>query len=213
MVTINLEPNSNPPPPYYYYHPFCFHGVYYSYDGHTTFVQPPLPLPLPYPLPPLPYPHYPLRLPPPQPINHVVSDETSTNHIPQPKKRRKYNKPTTFTVYCKAKTDYSLAVYGGKVVLALANPSDLLQHWIKDDNVGINVKDEEGCPYFALINKATGQAIKHSIGVNYPVQLKKYNPDKLEKSVLWTMSKKLDDGYRAILFYVTGMEEITKGGP
>ncbi|GKA52353.1 ricin B lectin domain-containing protein, partial [Tanacetum coccineum] len=69
-------------------------------------------------------------------------------------------------------------------------------HWIKDDNVNINVKDEEGCPYFALINKATGQAIKHSIGVTYPVQLKKYNPDKLDKSVVWTMGKNLDDGYR-----------------
>ncbi|GJZ82077.1 ricin B lectin domain-containing protein [Tanacetum coccineum] len=87
----------------------------------------------------------------------------------------------------------------GKVVLApAANPYDPLQHWIKDDNVGLNVKDEEGFPSFALINKATGQAIKHSIGVNYPVRLKKYNPDKLDKSVLWTMSKKLDDGYRAV---------------
>ncbi|GKB93038.1 ricin B-like lectin R40G3 [Tanacetum coccineum] len=219
MVAINLEPETpNPPasPPYYYYHPFWFHGLYYSYDGHTTnYIQPPLPFPfplpyplplpplpypLPLPLPPLPYPHYPLPLPlpPPQPINHVVSDETSTNHSPQPKKRRKYNKPKTFRVYCKAKTDYSLAVYEGKVVLAPANPYDPLQHWIKDDNVGLNVKDEEGFPSFALINKATGQAIKHSIGVNYPVRLKKYNPDKLDKSVLWTMSKKLDDGYRAV---------------
>lgn len=30
------------------------------------------------------------------------------------------------------------------------------------------------------------------------VQLKKYNRDKLEKSVLWTTSKRLDDSYRAV---------------
>ncbi|PWA57122.1 Ricin B lectin domain-containing protein [Artemisia annua] len=123
----------------------------------------------------------------------------TTNHCPQPKKRRKYNKPrTTFRVYTKAKSDYSLVVYNGKVILAPANPSDLLQHWIKEENVGISVKDEEGHPSFALVNKATGQAIKHSIGVTYPVQLKKYNPDKLDKSVLWTMGNNLDDGYRTV---------------
>ncbi|GJT05946.1 ricin B lectin domain-containing protein [Tanacetum coccineum] len=30
------------------------------------------------------------------------------------------------------------------------------------------------------------------------VQLKKYNPDKLDKSVVWTMGKNLDDGYRTV---------------
>lgn len=45
----------------------------------------------------------------------------------------------------------------------------LKQHWIKDEKFGKKAKDEEGFSSFALINKATGQAIKHSIGVTYPV--------------------------------------------
>ncbi|GKF68175.1 ricin B-like lectin R40G3, partial [Tanacetum coccineum] len=35
-------------------------------------------------------------------------------------------------------------------------------HWIKDETFSTRVKDEEGFPSFALVNKATGQAIKHS---------------------------------------------------
>lgn len=44
-----------------------------------------------------------------------------------------------------------------------------LQHWIKDEKYSTRVKDEEGLPSFALINKATGQAMKHSIGATHPV--------------------------------------------
>jgi len=32
------------------------------------------------------------------------------------------------------------------------------------------VKDSDGCPAFALVNKATGQAMKHSIGEAHPVR-------------------------------------------
>lgn len=32
-----------------------------------------------------------------------------------------------------------------------------------------DIKDEEGYPAFALVNKATGQAIKHSLGQSHPV--------------------------------------------
>ena len=60
------------------------------------------------------------------------------------------------------------------------------------------MKDEEGFPSFALVNKATGQAIKHSIGATQPVQLTPYNPDVLDESVLWTESKDLGDGYRTV---------------
>lgn len=31
------------------------------------------------------------------------------------------------------------------------------------------VKDEEGFPAFALVNKVTGEAIKHSVGATQPV--------------------------------------------
>lgn len=33
------------------------------------------------------------------------------------------------------------------------------------------IKDEEGYPAFALVNQATGQAIKHSLGESHPVSL------------------------------------------
>lgn len=43
------------------------------------------------------------------------------------------------------------------------------QHWIKDEKYSTRVKDKEGFPSFALINKATGQAIKHAVGATQPV--------------------------------------------
>ena len=45
------------------------------------------------------------------------------------------------------------------------------QHWIKDMKYSTKVKDEEGFPSFSLINKATGEAVKHSIGATHPVSL------------------------------------------
>ena len=32
------------------------------------------------------------------------------------------------------------------------------------------IKDEEGYPAFALVNKVTGEAIKHSLGQSHPVR-------------------------------------------
>nr|KAJ0221486.1 hypothetical protein LSAT_V11C200071210 [Lactuca sativa] len=106
------------------------------------------------------------------------------------------NKPT-FRVYTKAKTDYSLTIRNGKVILAPTNSSDLHQHWIKDEKFGRSIKDEKGNPAFALVNKATGEAMKFSIGVTYPVQLKKYNPNEVDMSVLWSEGNDLGDGYRS----------------
>ncbi|KAL0438575.1 UNVERIFIED_CONTAM: Ricin B-like lectin EULS3 [Sesamum latifolium] len=80
------------------------------------------------------------------------------------------NKPSV-KMYCKAETNYSLSIRDGKVVLARSDPSDPFQHWIKDEKFSTRVKDEEGFPSFALINKATGQAMKHSIGATHPVSL------------------------------------------
>lgn len=39
----------------------------------------------------------------------------------------------------------------------------LLQHWYKDEKYSTKVKDEDGYPSFALVNKATGKAMKHPI--------------------------------------------------
>ncbi|XP_071726452.1 ricin B-like lectin R40G3 [Rutidosis leptorrhynchoides] len=103
----------------------------------------------------------------------------------------------TVRFFSKVKSDYSVTIRDGHVVLAPTNPSDHHQHWIKEKKFSRRVKDEEGFPSFALVNKATGQAIKHAIGSDHPVQLVEYNQDKLDESVLWTESKDLGDGYHA----------------
>ncbi|KAL7615327.1 hypothetical protein Lser_V15G06533 [Lactuca serriola] len=147
--------------------------------------------------------------PPPQPIHHVYHE--NTHHIPHMppvinhhhtdhhKIPEKYtdNKPTV-RVYTKARPDFSLTIREGKVILAPSNPSDPHQHWVKDLKYSTRVKDEQGYPAFALINKATDQAMKHSIGATHPVQLIEYNPNRLDESVLWTESKDLGDGYRTV---------------
>jgi hypothetical protein len=45
----------------------------------------------------------------------------------------------------------------------------LTQLWYKDVKYGNGLKDEAGNPAFALVNKATGDALKHSFGHCLPV--------------------------------------------
>ncbi|EFH38564.1 predicted protein [Arabidopsis lyrata subsp. lyrata] len=104
----------------------------------------------------------------------------------------------TVKVYSKAEPNYYLTIRDGKVILAPADPSDEAQHWYKDEKYSTKVKDADGHPCFALVNKATGEAMKHSVGATHPVHLTRYDPDKLDESVLWTESKDLGDGYRTI---------------
>ncbi|EOA27482.1 hypothetical protein CARUB_v10023619mg [Capsella rubella] len=104
----------------------------------------------------------------------------------------------TVKVYSKAEPNYYLTIRDGKVILAPADPSDDAQHWYKDEKYSTRVKDADGHPCFALVNKATGEAMKHSVGATHPVHLIRYDPDRLDESVLWTESKDLGDGYRAI---------------
>lgn len=47
----------------------------------------------------------------------------------------------------------------------------MMQHWIKDMKYSTRVKDEEGYPAIVLVNKATGEALKHSLGQSHPVNL------------------------------------------
>lgn len=108
------------------------------------------------------------------------------------------NKLPTVRIYTKAEENYSLSIRDGKVILELKNPSDKRQHWIKDLKYGTKIKDQEGFPAFALVNKATGEAVKHSFGATKPVSLVPYNPEVPDESVLWTESKDLGDGFRCI---------------
>ncbi|WVZ67116.1 hypothetical protein U9M48_016242 [Paspalum notatum var. saurae] len=103
-----------------------------------------------------------------------------------------------FKIFCRANESYCLSVRDGAVVLAPANPKDEHQHWYKDMRFSTRVKDEEGMPAFALVNKATGLAVKHSLGQSHPVKLAPFHPDHEDASVLWTESKDVGKGFRCI---------------
>ncbi|XP_022156229.1 ricin B-like lectin R40G3 [Momordica charantia] len=137
--------------------------------------------------------------PPPPSVHHTHQPHSAGivhSHSHQSDSRLS-NRPTV-KVYSKANPNFSLAIRHGKVVLVPSDPYDLTQHWYKDEEFSTRVKDEEGAPCFALVNKATGQAMKHSTGDTHPVQLISYNPNVLDESVLWTQSKEFGEGYRAI---------------
>ena len=75
----------------------------------------------------------------------------------------------TFKIFCRADEAYCLTIRHEAVVLAPTNPRDEYQHWFKDMRHSNRIKDEEGYPAFALVNKVTGEAIKHSQGEGHPV--------------------------------------------
>ncbi|CAO2180548.1 unnamed protein product [Urochloa humidicola] len=105
----------------------------------------------------------------------------------------------TYRIYCKAGEDqYSLATRDGKVCLVRSDRDDDSQHWIKDMKYSTRVKDEEGYPAIVLVNKATGEALKHSLGKSHPVRLTRYDPNTLDESVLWTESRDVGNGFRCI---------------
>jgi hypothetical protein len=142
-------------------------------------------------------------------VEHVAHDtethQSHRPHLPSFIHHQTHQSPTsdlsnkrTFRVFSKADPNYSLTIRDGHVILAASDPSDDFQHWYKDEKYSTRVKDEEGFPCFALVNKATGQAIKHSIGATHPVQLIPYSADALDESILWTESKDLGDSFRAI---------------
>ncbi|XP_062206620.1 ricin B-like lectin R40G3 [Phragmites australis] len=104
-----------------------------------------------------------------------------------------------FRIFCKAgEEQYSLAARDGKVCLVRTDRDDDAQNWIKDMKYSTRVKDEEGYPAIVLVNKATGEALKHSLGQSHPVRLASYDPEYLDESVLWTESRDVGDGFRCI---------------
>eukprot|EP00252_Welwitschia_mirabilis_P021231 TRINITY_DN5377_c0_g1_i1.p1 TRINITY_DN5377_c0_g1~~TRINITY_DN5377_c0_g1_i1.p1 ORF type:complete len:263 (+),score=10.74 TRINITY_DN5377_c0_g1_i1:164-952(+) len=101
-------------------------------------------------------------------------------------------------VFCKANPEFSLAIQNGQVILSRANSNDAFQQWIKDEKLSTKVKDERGFPSFTLVNKATGQALRHGRGDTQPVLLTEYKPDSLDESILWSMSEDKGEGYRTV---------------
>nr|GMD82879.1 ricin B-like lectin R40G3 [Ipomoea batatas] len=108
----------------------------------------------------------------------------------------------TYQVYCRADHKYALTIRDNKVILAPSNPSDPRQHWYKEHKFGTQVKDAIGLPSFALVNKATMEAIQHGSRGAQPVQLMKYEPndDGVDHSILWSEACIKDDNgeYKAI---------------
>nr|GMD81462.1 Hydroxyproline-rich glycoprotein family protein, putative isoform 2 [Ipomoea batatas] len=108
---------------------------------------------------------------------------------------------TSGTVYCRADHKYALTIRDNKLILAPSNPSDPRQHWYKEHKFGTQVKDAIGLPSFALVNKATMEAIQHCSGGAQPVQLVKYEAnDGVDQSILWSEACIKDDNgeYKAI---------------
>ncbi|CAL5443383.1 unnamed protein product [Camellia sinensis] len=125
---------------------------------------------------------------PPVNVQHVAHEDEADRHHHRPhmpsfmhhhdqrKLSELVGKPTV-RVVTKAESNFSLTIRDGQVILARSNHSDPFQHWIKDEKFSTRVKDEEGFPSFALVNKATGQAIKHSVGATQPLGLEMYSID------------------------------------
>ncbi|CAN1233571.1 Ricin B-like lectin EULS3 [Linum perenne] len=122
------------------------------------------------------------NFPPPQTHHHESSyggsgyDNPNPSFPPQPTHHHESSygldlasKPS-HKVYSKANPDFNLTIRDGKVLMARADPHDPYQSWFKDERYSTRVKDEEGSPCFALVNKATGQAMKHSVGASHPVR-------------------------------------------
>ncbi|XP_059635719.1 ricin B-like lectin EULS3 [Cornus florida] len=125
------------------------------------------------------------------------ASKSSSLHDTHSKGTNLTSKPTV-QVFCKANTGYSLTIRNGEVILAPSNPSDEFQHWIKDEKYSSKVEDEEGFSSFVLINKATGEALKHASGDTKPVKLIPFDPDVYDETIVWTKSKDFGDGYKTI---------------
>ncbi|KAF8728552.1 hypothetical protein HU200_017815 [Digitaria exilis] len=107
---------------------------------------------------------------------------------------------STFSIHCRASDDLLLAMVDGEPVLTKADTSDDRQLWLKDLRYGAGLTDEEGSPAFALVNKATGEALKHSFGHICPVRAIKFYPlGYVDESILWAEDKDdMGDGFRRI---------------
>lgn len=102
-------------------------------------------------------------------------------------------------VYCKANPDYALAISDGRVVMLYYNPNDPTMQWVKVESWSNRVRDQVGHPAFALVNKATGQALRHAPGEGQEVLLTQYEGDSTyDENILWSESEDMGYGYRTV---------------
>jgi len=102
-------------------------------------------------------------------------------------------------IHCKADPSYNLAVVPGQgPVMVPTDMSDDYQVWYKDETISTRVTDETGAGAFSLINKATGQALRHAPEDLKQCFLTQYEPNGLDDTIWWTMSEDMGQGYRCI---------------
>eukprot|EP01018_Ginkgo_biloba_P016538 Gb_37140 [translate_table: standard] len=102
-------------------------------------------------------------------------------------------------IYCEANPEYLLTERYGNVVLATAGEAhDFYQQWIKVDEWGDRIKDEEGFPAFALLNKATLKALQHGNREWDKAELSYYDEYEVDESILWSQSDDVGKGYHCL---------------
>ncbi|KAL3687363.1 hypothetical protein R1sor_013672 [Riccia sorocarpa] len=107
------------------------------------------------------------------------------------------NQEKLVTIYCENNPNFRLSMRPDGVVLAFKNPEDPNQQWFKID-VGDKFKDQEGSPGFVLVNKGTGQALRHGTELGDAVVPQTYQPDSVDSALLWSQGKDEGKGYHAV---------------
>ncbi|KAJ4813719.1 Ricin B-like lectin R40G3 [Rhynchospora pubera] len=101
------------------------------------------------------------------------------------------------TISCKKRDGYNLTIRDEAVVMAPADPNDKNQIWMIDFSYAKRAKDQDRRRAFAIVNKGTGQAISHGLGIGYLVHLAELNRKYFDASFLWT-DRQLETGFREI---------------
>jgi len=102
-------------------------------------------------------------------------------------------------LHCKADPNFSLAVVPGQgPVMKPTDPRDDYQVWYKDERLGTRVKDETGATSFSLINKVTGEALRHAPEDLKQCLLAHYNENAMDETLWWSMSEDMGLGYRCV---------------
>ncbi|KAH7292599.1 hypothetical protein KP509_29G076900, partial [Ceratopteris richardii] len=97
-------------------------------------------------------------------------------------------------IISKAEKTFNLAIRNNTPVVAPAESDDPTQMWIKDLQYGARMKDNYGSPAFALVNKATGQVLKHGKEKGHQLHLVDYHPGMLDEDILFTDSEDFGEG-------------------
>lgn len=137
-----------------------------------------------------PYAHAPPP-PPPAPVHRGGEEQQRHHRVDIPGR--------LVRIFCKANPNFHVSVRPGKgVVMAPFNPHDDYQVWVKEESMGTRVKDSTGSPAFALVNKATGQALRHAPADLEQVLLADFELGVRDESLLWSQSEDMGEGYHCI---------------